>query len=382
MNVRGGKAGFGVVLTDGRTVMVRCLIWADLGLPRQGGGSTMRRMNALARFLPVICCLLVLAACTRERNRWQPPAEPAAGTPVAAEPAPVPLVEKNGDRIVLFAPLAIGPLAEGFPDAKLEFPYEMAKRVDLLMRGFDGRVGETLPVSFAARWDEGRVPATGGCAVVVLSRVNSITMIKGSSGTPPVPDRYDAEVEMRVLNVDGKAIYHKRAIGSYEQVPSPKLAAAGSRPESRAAWDALDAGLANIRTFIAAQNELATEATSATTVPPAALLDVTIDAAPTGAEIYVDGAFRGHAPLTLQLPARALRIRIILDGYEVWEKSVMPEAGMRIQPVLKAIPAAPVSSVAPAAPVPATPAATPLPESAAVIEPAVLPNPVAAPAAE
>jgi len=334
------------------------------------------------RLISVIAICLTVLACSRERNQWHEPA--AQPGPAAATPAPT--VNEKGERIVLFAPLDPGPLTAIFPDARLDFPYRAAERVDLLLRGHDGRVGETLPDSFTPRWDQGRVAATAGAHVVVLSRVLDLKRHKGSSGTPPIPDSVEALVELRVLDVNGRAMYHKRMQGRSDVATSPKLAAAAAAPESRAAWDALDAGLGSLRTFLAAQNDLSNAPTPATEMNPAALVLVPVifDVAPAGAEIEVDGIFRGHTPLTLHLPVRELPIRISLAGHIPWERIVTPEEGMKIQPILapeggaarEAAPAAPAAPeaapAAPAAPVdgeapvePAAPAPTP-----AVEEPA------------
>ncbi len=292
-----------------------------------------------------------MLACSRERNQWQ---EPAA-QPGAAAATPVPTVNEKGERIVLFAPLDPGPLTAIFPEARLDFPYRAAERVDLLLRGHDGRVGETLPDSFAPRWDQGRVPATAGAHVVVLSRVLDLKRHKGSSGMPPIPDSVEALVELLVLDVNGRAIYHKRMQGHSEVSMSPKLASAAAAPESRAAWDAFDAGLGSLRTFLAAQNDLSNVPTPATAMNPAdlVLVPVIFDVAPAGAEIQVDGIFRGHSPLTLLLPIRELPIRISLAGHISWERNVLPADGMKIQPILTAEGGAAASEPASAEPAPA-----------------------------
>ncbi len=301
------------------------------------------------RSLSVLCVCLVVVGCTRQRNQWQ---EPSAGSG-AAVPAPLSL---EADRIVLFAPLDPGSLGALYPDARLDLPHRMANRVDLLLRGHDGRVGETLPDSFAERWDQGRVAATSGAHVVVLSRVVDLKRTKGSPGTPPIPDRVDAVIELRALDVDGRAIYHKRALGRSEAATSPKLAAASASPESRATWDALDSGLGSLRTFLAAQSDLTNAPTPATEMVSIVLVTVEFDAAPEGAEITVDGIFRGHAPLTLRLPERSLPIRISKEGYVAWEREVMPVEGMRIQPVLTVEGGVPAPEVAPVPAAPADPA--------------------------
>ncbi|MCL0088559.1 PEGA domain-containing protein, partial [Dehalococcoidia bacterium] len=59
--------------------------------------------------------------------------------------------------------------------------------------------------------------------------------------------------------------------------------------------------------------------------PPTGSLSITSE--PSGAEVYVDGLFRGHTPLTLEeLPPRPYLLWVRLEGYEDWEKRVVVRA--------------------------------------------------------
>ena len=339
--------------------------------------------------LPVVLALSCLAGCSQERNRWteaEAKAAEAAPQPAASATDGGGVNDKSAKRIMLFAPTDIGPLVAIYPAARLDFPHSMAQKVDVLMRESDGRVGELLPDSGAPRWDEGRVPATAGVHVVVLSRILELRVKKGQPGVTSRPDRVEAIVEVRALNVDGKTVWRKRA-GAEADVPtSPKTLTASARPESRAAYDALDAGLGALRSWLATQSDLVARPASATdeSAPAAAaLIEVEIDSEPARADIFIDGVFRGNTPQKLRLPPRPLAVRIERKGYVTWEQpQVKPEPGMRIQPALQpiAVPAAPAAPVAPpaaeTAPTPSAPAAT----EAAPTEPPVVPAQPVAPA--
>jgi hypothetical protein len=61
--------------------------------------------------------------------------------------------------------------------------------------------------------------------------------------------------------------------------------------------------------------------------PPTGSLSIT--SRPEGAEVYLDDDFRGRTPLTLEnLPPGSYRLKVILEGYEDWERSVVVRAGV------------------------------------------------------
>ncbi len=292
----------------------------------------------------VLSASVAFAGCRLERNRWQesePTPAPATG---AAAPAPVraPGIDPEAGlkRVVLFAPVDIGPIAELYPAARLDFPHEMANRLDLLVRDADGRVGELLPSSEDQRWDHGRVPATYGSHLVVLTRVLSLKQVHGSGGTGGQGDRVVAYAEIRAFDADGKLVFTKKASGEARMAQSPKTLSDSAKPESRAAWDAIDHAFAVLRRFVEERQDLpgAPSRASGDPLPAAApLVAVVIDTDPVRADILIDGVYRGTTPQTIPLPTRPLKVRLERQGYQIWEREVTPCAGMRIQPALDPI---------------------------------------------
>ena len=61
------------------------------------------------------------------------------------------------------------------------------------------------------------------------------------------------------------------------------------------------------------------------TPPPSA--GVSFNANPPNAEVYVDGEFRGTAPVTLQLSAGTHAIEFRLTGFTTWSRDLVVEAG-------------------------------------------------------
>jgi len=67
------------------------------------------------------------------------------------------------------------------------------------------------------------------------------------------------------------------------------------------------------------------------------LIEVEIASDPPGADVLIDGIFRGNTPCTLKLPARRLPIRLERPGYTPWERVTIPDPGMKIRPALDKI---------------------------------------------
>jgi hypothetical protein len=54
---------------------------------------------------------------------------------------------------------------------------------------------------------------------------------------------------------------------------------------------------------------------------------VAFDSHPVNAEVYVDGEFRGTAPLSLHLAAGAHEVELRLNGFQVWARELVVVAG-------------------------------------------------------
>jgi hypothetical protein len=323
--------------------------------------------------LAAVCVLSITGCATRASNRWQPqpdaPAQAAApaSAPATAKaestPSPKPADKSSATRIVLFAPTAIAPIAAIYPEARTDYPYDLAQRVDLLVRDADGRAGERLPASDDAAWSKGRVAATAGAHVVVLSFIEEVHAVPGVSRPNGRHDTFVATARMVCLDVDGKEIYAKTATGEAEGQQSPKFMGASNRPECVAAWNALSNALGGVRQYLEGAMDISNQPHRASldqAPAPAALVDVVIDSQPARADILVDGVYRGTTKQKLKLPERPVKIRLELAGYKPWEREMTPNPDMRVEPVLE-----PLAESAPAQePAPADPAAAPAPAPA------------------
>jgi len=62
-------------------------------------------------------------------------------------------------------------------------------------------------------------------------------------------------------------------------------------------------------------------------LPPPPSAAVSFNANPANAEVYVDGEFRGTAPVTLQLPAGTHEVEFKLAGFTTWSRELTVVAG-------------------------------------------------------
>ena len=61
--------------------------------------------------------------------------------------------------------------------------------------------------------------------------------------------------------------------------------------------------------------------------PPPPTTNVAFQSEPANAEVYIDGEFRGTAPLNLHLAAGAHKVELRLEGFQVWERELTVVAG-------------------------------------------------------
>ncbi|HEX3132395.1 MAG TPA: PEGA domain-containing protein, partial [Planctomycetota bacterium] len=269
--------------------------------------------------LGTLLLALSFTACTRESNKWKE--EDAA----AAKPEAVTVDKAGGDlRIVLFAPLALGALAPIYPEGRTELPHKMANYIDLLAKDADGRVGESLPESGSAEWDHGRVAATRGAHLVVLTKVIELRHETGSVDVNGVTERQIAVIDLRAVDVDGRVVLNRQIKGESPVQRRAKFTGPTNEPESLATWQALSTGAGLVKDYLADHQELRS-------VPKQEVLnainqvEISIDSEPSKADILIDGAFRGTTPQVIPLPpAKEVIVSLERQGYQSWTRKLVP----------------------------------------------------------
>jgi hypothetical protein len=272
----------------------------------------------MRRLLLTAAVLTAATGCTlREGNRWSEPAAPAAAKS-ATTAATV-----AGPKVILFAPLALGPLAEIHPDAKILWASDLALRVDILGgQGLDGRFNEFIPASDDSQWGTKKVGGTRGAHLVVLTQV-----LEFGSKTVGSEPQVTATVEMRAVSAEGNVVFRKRGFGEAPDVRSPKLQGPANDPRSKATWDACSNAVGALLKHLEAESD-------DPVLAQAGLVAITVRSDPAGAEIIVDGIYRGTTPMELKLPPRVVQMRIEKDGWLPWQRNVQPAADMKIEPAL------------------------------------------------
>ncbi|MFW5751622.1 MAG: PEGA domain-containing protein [Planctomycetota bacterium] len=276
----------------------------------------------MLRIITTCVCAIVAAAsftgCGKARE-WQ------------GAPADTPARD-----VVLFAPLDVGPLAEVYPEARIEYARDLAKSLGYRMERIEAYVGTALPASSDPRWDQGMIGEARGAGLVVLTEVVGIEEQEAVGGG----GKLIATLSMRGIDATGKVAFAQEPVASYSLAPNPKVGLAPSgQPMSRAVWAACGKGLTALQRYLETEN-LAGRPDPAADDPPEqhVLVDVKIDSTPSNADIFVDGTFRGNTPTTVPLPVRAITLRIERQGYQPWEQELTPRSDMHLAPALEPLP--------------------------------------------
>lgn len=280
--------------------------------------------------LPIaLLAVLILASCqSREANLWRPA---GPDTPIVRE---IRSDETLARQVaVAFAPVALGALQPIWPEAREEFAFDLAARVDVLGRkaDADGFAAGSLPGSDDAAWTRWPVAEAAGADYVVLTSVIELKTADGAVSAQGRRIIASAIVEMRVLDNQGNVRFRRRGRGDWEGLPSPKFPGPNARPESRVVWLACSNAVGALLEWLEHRNQAVADGPA-----PTAERTVGIEVAsdPPGADVLVDGIFRGNTPCTLTLPASAVVLRIERRGYFPWEHRLVPEAGLRVRPAL------------------------------------------------
>lgn len=274
--------------------------------------------------LLAVLFLFGLNACVSSAYRWKDPAPDA--------PAPA-------HRSIVFAPVAVGSLAQRWPTAPIELAQGMAANIDVLAQNAEGFVGESLPDSNDVAWN-GRRAGAEKAYLVILSRITAMAEAPRLPTEHSITKRMEAQIELLGIDTQGAVIFRKTATGTGTDEGSAKLMGPVNLPESRATKDALSNALPALRNFIKIQQDGPAQAQGSVlaTESALALLTVTIASDPAQADILIDGRFVGSTPQTVQLPAKNVTIRLERTGYKSWERAMIPATGLSINPVLEKMP--------------------------------------------
>lgn len=264
--------------------------------------------------------LLPMLSCqSRQAPAWNPK-DPAQVVPI-------------GTRRVVVAPVALGPLATINPEGRTKYSESIVR--ELSVTGSSARyfLGPNLPDADAVVWNQGPVDAVRGADAVLLAKVLGFT----TKHMPGTERRVEAEVQVRLLDVDGRELITRTARGQAPDVQQVKFRSPGARPESLATSSALNRALDDIALYLRAQGNQQ----SVKPMVPGAMPDpirLRIQSTPPGASIFWNEEFLGTTPSEVSLLPSKGRLRLERHNYQRWQVELEPKAGMEINPAMELIP--------------------------------------------
>lgn len=232
-------------------------------------------------------------------------------------------------RTVLFAPVAADPLKQTYPAASAELASDLAVSVNNAVTDARAWASKTLPDSANAAWSAGPVGAAAGADLVVLTEVLGITE---DTGVSMGPSDLTAEVRFRILNAAAQEVWFKTVKARSSGAASPKLQGPKAQPATRATWAACKKGIAAIESWLSQVPGRRPPEPSANPLAPVIAVQVT--SIPQGADILIDGVFKGNTPMIVNLPVNEVEVRIQRQGFQPWIRKVTASPEMVIQPAL------------------------------------------------
>jgi hypothetical protein len=283
----------------------------------------MKRIGLLSLCLTA----LVLTTGCQQRYTWNPASPPE---PTDSDVA--------GKHIILFAPVTLNDsIDQKKPTTRLDFAYDMAAQIQ--GAGVSAWVGETLPEANDPAWPSAANPnqslpgAANGAHLVVLPRLTDLVFQKPSdvAGDPKVI----ATVEIAVWSAEGQ-VWQKAETGRASQIVPAKQPLLV--PESKAAWNAFKKAMEGFKMYLDTIGDpipIGSQVAPAPAVAPVGLVTILVDSVPQGADIEINGRYRGNTPAKVPMPAREITLTLKLQGHQSWERVFVPEAGLPIKPTLQ-----------------------------------------------
>ena len=282
----------------------------------------------MQRSLLVGLCLLLFTACERDRV-WIDPT-------TSDEEDPNKVSQMEG-RLILLAPAAMDAIKQYYEKASRGY----AKQV---INWLDGRVGSTsflyapsLPSADDARWGKDTVAAAAGSNLVVLVILKSLEEVAGVNAPGGPRTDLKATVQVRVIDASGNEVWTKTHHAQVENSMSPKFRSGPGSSAGRAVWNANKKCISALKDWFDAKSDTETFGKKDEQVESQlGQVKVRITSTPVGADVLVDGQFKGNTPLDLYLPLKEVDIKIERGGHESWQRKLTPSAGLEIKPILTA----------------------------------------------
>lgn len=281
------------------------------------------------RIFTLLLALTCLLACQRERV-WVEPDKSEEADPNA--------LQDEKQRVIVCAPAAMDKILDIYGDA----PRGYAKQVINWLKPQVGNArfiyGPSLPPADDERWNQGPYAGAAGAHVVVLVSLTELKVVDSINAPSRGRENVEATVEIRLLNRRGEEIWSKTNMASISNERTPKFRGSAS-PTGRAVWNANFECIRAMKDFFDAHSDkdyFGEPVVLAESAPPlkSALVSFVVASEPHGADVLVDGVFKGNTPMTLELPAEEVELRIERAGYQPWSRKLVPSATLQIKPLL------------------------------------------------
>lgn len=136
-----------------------------------------------------------------------------------------------------------------------------------------------------------------------------------------------AQVRVRLVDIETGQIVASTSAQGQETYATDRF---GGLTDSDVAYRVISNAVIKI-----GENKAFFEQVRAQAGTPSVNIAVQVEPTPPGADVLVNDTFVGNAPISITLPSgRPSTISIQAGGYTAWQRSVVPQAGMRIAPTL------------------------------------------------
>ncbi len=280
------------------------------------------------RCLSLLLVVMACVSCQRERV-WIEPTKSTVADPNN--------IDESMGRLVLLAPAAMTLIADVYEGAPSGYAHQVMRWLKFGIGSMQFLYGPSLPHAADPVWNKGAYAGARGAHLMILLSLDKLEEVPGLNGPGGQATNVKATVTMRVLNALGEEIWIKTHAAEVEDKKSPKFrSGVGSAPGS-AVWNANKKCISALKTWLDSKSDKEVFSKPAPKAPEpvvAAQIKVAITSEPLGADVLVNGVFKGNTPLEIYLPAKELTISIERSGYKTWSRSLKPSEGLEVKPVL------------------------------------------------
>ena len=284
------------------------------------------------RYLLLVLIVLTCVSCERERV-WIEPSKSTEANPNQ--------IDESMGRLVLLAPASMALVEDVYEGAPSGYAHQVMRWLKFGVGSMQFLYGPSLPHAGDAIWNQGAYAGARGAHLVILVSLDKLEEVSGLNGPGGQATNIKATVTLRVLNALGEEVWVKTHVAEVEDKKSPKFRSGVGSAPGNAVWNANKKCISALKDWLDSKSDKEEFSKPAPVAPePKVLAQVKVQIAsePVGADVLVDGVFKGNTPLEIYLPVKELTISIERSGYTTWSRSLKPSEGLEVKPVLDRAP--------------------------------------------